>query len=283
MRLKPAQMVVIAVALGAGGVAAMLMRSRPAPAPAVEQTAAPTQAPIATVEVLVARNDLPLGKVIAPDDVVWRRWPEEAGTANFIVRRPGETGTAAVEEAVGSIVRTTFVAGEPIRAARLVKGNRGFMSAILTPGMRAIAAPIDDPSRGAGAVILPNDRVDVILARRNANADAQAEGMTHTTQTVLRNVRVLAIDQVVEERGGEKTIVGRTATLELTPAQAETLALARELGTLSLALRSLADSSAANLAGAGASDGEQPFGGQDGRLTIVRHGVRSVTTLQGQE
>lgn len=283
MRLKPAQLVVIAVALGAGGLAAMLMRSRPAPAPSVEQAAAPAPAQIATVEVLVAKNDLPMGKIIGPEDIVWRRWPEEAGTANFIVRRPGDSGTGPMDEAIGSIARSTFVAGEPLRTARLVKGNRGFMSAILTPGMRAIAAPIDDPSRGAGAFILPNDRVDVILARRNANPGAQAEGMTHSTQTVLRNVRVLAIDQVVEERGGEKTIVGRTATLELTPAQSETLALSRELGTLSLALRSLADSSAANLAGEGATDGEQPFGGQDGRLTIVRHGVRSVTTVQGQE
>lgn len=282
MRLKPAQLVVIAVALGAGGMAAMLMRGRPAQAP-VEQAAAPAPAQIATVEVLVARNDLPLGKVVAPDDVVWRRWPEEAGTASFIVRRPGDSGTAAMDETVGSIVRTTFIAGEPIRPARLVKGNRGFMSAILTPGMRAIAAPIDDPSRGAGAFILPNDRVDVILARRNASPGAQAEGMTQSTQTVLRNVRVLAIDQVVEERGGEKTIVGRTATLELTPSQSETLALSRELGSLSLALRSLADSSASNLAGEAGTEGEAPFAGQDGRVTIVRHGVRSVTTVQGQE
>jgi pilus assembly protein CpaB len=282
MRLKPAQLVVIAVALGAGVLAAMLMGGRRTPAPSVVEQSAPAPE-IPAIDVLVANSDLPLGKIIVPGDVIWRRWPEEAGSSNFITRRRGEAGNAAMDEVVGSIVRTTFVAGEPIRPARLAKGNRGFMSAILTPGMRAIAAPIDDPSRGAGAFILPNDRVDVILARRNGNAAAQAEGMTHTTATVLRNVRVLAVDQVVEERNGEKTIVGRTATLELTPAQAETLALARELGTLSLALRSLADSAVSNLAGEGAGDGETLFGSQDGRLTIVRHGVRSVTSPQGGE
>jgi len=281
MRLKPAQMVVIAVALGAGGFAAILMGGRRPPPAEVQQAAPAPEVP--SLDVLVANVDLPLGKIIQPGDVAWRRWPDDAGTGNFIVRRRGDAGTASMDETVGSIVRSAFIAGEPIRSARLVKGNRGFMSAILTPGMRAIAAPIDDPSRGAGAFILPNDRVDVILARRNGSAAAQADGMTHTTSTVLRNVRVLAVDQVVEERGGEKTIVGRTATLELTPAQSETLALARELGTLSLALRSLADSAVANLAGEGAGDGEALFGSQEGRMTIVRHGVRSVTTPQGNE
>ncbi len=275
MRLKPAQIVVIAVALVAGGLAALMMGDRRAPEPAPQPVAAPAAPQIPTVEVLVAANELPLGKIILPADVTWRRWPEEAGTGSFVVRRTGDTGSAALDEVVGSIVRTTFAQGEPLRPARLVKGNRGFMSALLTPGMRAIAAPIDDPSRGAGAFILPNDRVDVILARRINNPAAQAEGITHSTSTVLRNVRVLAVDQTVEERNGEKTIVGRTATLELTAGQAETLALARELGTLSLSLRSLADASAANLAGEGAGNGESLLGSGDGRITIVRHGVRS--------
>lgn len=276
MRLKPAQIVVIAVALVAGGLAMLLMGDRRQPEPAPQPVAAPAAPPVPTVEVLVAANELPLGKIILPADVTWRRWPEEAGTASFVVRRPGDTGSAAMDEVVGSIVRTTFAQGEPLRPARLVKGNRGFMSALLTPGMRAIAAPIDDPSRGAGAFILPNDRVDVILARRINNPAAQAEGITHSTSTVLRNVRVLAVDQTVEERNGEKAIVGRTATLELTPTQAETLALTRELGTLSLSLRSLADSAVSNLAGEGAGNGDSLFSGAgEGRITIVRHGVRS--------
>lgn len=285
MRLKPAQIVVIAVALGAGGLAAMLMGGRKAPEPVVQQ--APTPAPeMRTVDVLVAGAEIPMGKVLSPGDIQWRRWPEEAGSDNFVVRRAGDTGQAAMDEAIGSIARTSFAQGEPIRPAKLIKGGRGFMSAILSPGMRAIAAPIDDPSRGAGAFILPNDRVDVILARRTNSAAGQGDGMTHTSSTVLRNVRVLAVDQVVEEKNGEKTIVGRTATLELTPAQAETLALSRELGTLSLALRSLADSMSSNLAGETGDDGDPLFSSRHGgRMTIVRHGtVQSVpTSPQGSE
>ncbi|MCZ0736039.1 Flp pilus assembly protein CpaB [Phreatobacter sp. AB_2022a] len=285
MRLRPAQIVVIAVALGAGGLAAMLMGGRREPAPVAQPIAAP-EPTIRTVDVLVAAADVPMGKVLTSADLQWRRWPEEAGSDSFVVRRAGDTGQAAMDEAIGSIARTAFVHGEPIRPAKLIKGGRGFMSAILNPGMRAIAAPIDDPSRGAGAFILPNDRVDVILARRNAGPAAQGEGMTHTSSTVLRNVRVLAIDQVVEERNGDKAIVGRTATLELTPAQAELLALARELGTLSLSLRSLADSAAATLAGEAGDDGDPLFSTRHGgRLTIVRHGQpQSVpTTGQGAE
>lgn len=240
MRLKPAQIVVIAVALGAGGLAAMLMGDRRPPAPAPQQAAAPAPT-IQTVEVLVAAVDLPLGKIVAPGEVVWRRWPEEAGTGNFVVRRSGDAGTAAMDEVVGSIVRTTFVAGEPIRPARLVKGNRGFMSAILTPGMRAIAAPIDDPSRGAGAFILPNDRVDVIMVRKSP------EG-SYITETVLSNVRVLAIDQQIQENeDGSKSAIGTTATLELTPDQTKVIAVAQQMAErLSLALRSIADAQEAD-------------------------------------
>lgn len=285
MRLRPAQIVVIAVALGAGGLAAMLMGGRREPAPVARPTTAP-EPTMRTVDVLVAAADVPMGKVLTSEDLQWRRWPEDASSDNFVMRRAGDSGQAAMDEAIGSIARASFVHGEPIRPAKLAKGGRGFMSAILSPGMRAIASPIDDPSRGAGAFILPNDRVDVILARRNANPAGQIDGMTHTSSTVLRNVRVLAIDQVVEERNGEKTIVGRTATLELTPAQAELLALARELGTLSLSLRSLADSARATLAGEAGDDGEALFSGRPGgRLTIVRHGqAQSVpTTGQGAE
>ncbi|MEI8144007.1 MAG: Flp pilus assembly protein CpaB [Alphaproteobacteria bacterium] len=276
MRLKPAQLVVIAVALGAAGLAAMLMGGRREPQVVVQQMAPTVQ--IGTVDVLVARAEIPMGKVLSEADIEWRKWPEEAASANFVVRRAGDTSTSAIQEAIGSIARTPFVQGEPIRPGKLIKGTRGFMSAILTPGLRAIAAPIDDPSRGAGAFILPNDRVDVILARRNSQAAAQSDGLTHSSTTILNNVRVLAIDQVVEERNGEKTIVGRTATLELTPQHAEVLALARELGTLSLALRSLADSSASNLAGEAGAEGESLFGSQGNRLTIVRFGVPTTTT-----
>lgn len=281
MRLKPAQLAVIAVALGAGILAAMLMGGRPTPQ--IVQQAAPEQQPdMRLVDVLVARGEIPTGKVLTAADLEWRRWPEDATSQHFVSRRSGDNNDQALNEQVGAIARTAFVQGEPIRPNKLIRGTSGYMSAILTPGMRAIAAPIDDPSRGAGAFILPNDRVDVILARRTNAPNNTADGITHQTATVLRNIRVLAVDQTVEQRN-DKTIVARTATLELTPNQAETLALARELGTLSLSLRSLADAAASNLAGEAGSEGDGLNNPRDSRLTIVRFGVPTSTSARGGE
>ncbi len=113
------------------------------------------------------------------------------------------------------------------------------MAAILPSGMRAISTEIS-PETGAGGFILPNDRVDVILSRREKDGDARGTEST-TSETILTNVRVLAIDQTVEEKNGQRVVVGKTATLELSPRQSETLALSRQTGTLSLALRSLLD------------------------------------------
>src|SRR5438270_12341240 len=108
--------------------------------------------------------------------------------------------------------------------------------------MRAISTEIS-PETGAGGFILPNDHVDVILSRRDKEAEKASGVDVHTSETILANVRVLAIDQTVEEKNGQRVVVGKTATLELSPRQAETLTLARQLGSLSLALRSLLDAS----------------------------------------
>ncbi|GCC45561.1 hypothetical protein chiPu_0029818, partial [Chiloscyllium punctatum] len=130
----------------------------------------------------------------------------------------------------------------PIREQKLVKANgSGFMAAILPSGMRAISTEIS-PETGAGGFILPNDRVDVILSRRDKNLDQQMGGRDIvTTEILLSNVRVLAIDQAPKEKDGNNSLVGKTVTLELKPEQAETLARARQSGTLALALRSIAD------------------------------------------
>jgi len=134
-----------------------------------------------------------------------------------------------------------FVAGEPIREAKLInaKGS-GFMAAILPSGMRAVSTQIS-PETSAGGFILPNDRVDVILTHRDREAEKQAGGEVQTSETILSNVRVLAIDQNVQEKDGQKVVVGKTATLELSPRESETLVLAQRLGSLSLALRSITD------------------------------------------
>jgi pilus assembly protein CpaB len=136
------------------------------------------------------------------------------------------------------VARSPFIAGEPIREPKLVKTNgSGFMAAVLPSGMRAVSTEIS-PETGAGGFILPNDRVDVLLSKR----EKSTSGSDYvSSQVILANIRVLAIDQAPREKDGQNSVVGKTATLELKPAQAETLARARQTGTISLALRSLVD------------------------------------------
>jgi pilus assembly protein CpaB len=258
--MKAARLVVLTVAIAAGGVAAMLAGRSEKP-PEVKNAPAPQ---MATVEVLVAKADIGMGQTVSPGDVRWQEWPAAAASGNFIRKsdRPN-----AVETLSGTIARYPFVNGEPIREAKLVnsKGS-GFMAAILPAGMRAISTQIS-PETGAGGFILPNDHVDVILTRRDQAADKAAGGDTHSSETVLTNVRVLAIDQNVQEKDGQKVVVGKTATLELTPAQTETLALSQQLGTLSLALRSIADASHDT------PQSEDKSGARRAGVNIVRFGV----------
>ena len=142
------------------------------------------------------------------------------------------------------------------------------MAAVLEKGMRAVSTEIS-PETGAGGFILPNDRVDVILSRRDREAEKANGVEAHISNTILTNVRVLAIDQLVQEKEGQRVVVGKTATLELTQRQAETLAVARQTGTLSLTLRSIADGNAPD---APVSDSRN-----DNRINMIRFGVSSST------
>ena len=266
--MKAARLVVLTVAIAAGGVAAMLAGRSEKPT----EVKTPEAPKIASVEVLVAKADIPVGKTVSPGDVQWQEWPVSAASGNFIRKtdRPN-----AIEKLSGSIARAPFVGGEPIREAKLVNaGGSGFMAAILPSGMRAISTQIS-PETGAGGFILPNDHVDVILTRRESNADKNAAsggGDTHSSETILTNVRVLAIDQNVQEKDGQKVVVGKTATLELTPRQTETLALSQQLGTLSLALRSITDATH------DAPEAEDKLGGRKTGVNVVRFGVGTMTT-----
>jgi pilus assembly protein CpaB len=262
-RMNPARIAVLAVAIVAGGIAAYLVSGsdeKPAPAPVVQ---------LPTVDVLVAKNEIGLGQSVKPDDLQWQTWPAATASSNFITRtnRP-----EATKEITGSIARAPFIAGEPIREPKLVKADgSGFMAAILPTGMRAISTEIS-PETGAGGFILPNDRVDVILTRREKNA-VGADAVN--SEIILSNVRVLAIDQAPKEKEGTSALVGRTTTLELKPEQAETLARSRQLGTLSLALRSIAD---VNMVEADEDGGMRSRRGQG--VNVIRYGVVSPTTVQ---
>ena len=234
--MNAARIVVLIIALGAGGVAAYLASSSSSKQPAA-RAPEPT---INVVDVLIAKADIPLGQVVSAEQMQWQSWPADSAGTNFIRRsdRPD-----AVKQIAGAIARSPFTAGEPIREAKLVKGNgSGFMAAILPAGMRAVSTEIS-PETGAGGFILPNDRVDVILSRRD-RSDQTGGSEGANSEIILTNVRVLAIDQLPREKDGQNSVVGKTATLELRPDEAETLARARQSGTISLALRSLADATA---------------------------------------
>jgi len=267
--MNTARIVVLVIALGAGGVAAYL-------ASGYENTPAPATAPVAaqlpTVEVLVARADIGLGQTVKQEDLQWQTWPASAASGSFI-RREGRPD--AVTQIAGSIARTPLMQGEPIREQKLVKADgSGFMAAILPTGMRAISTEISAET-GAGGFILPNDRVDVLLTRRDKNAGANNNGGggdVVSTETILSNIRVLAIDQAPKEKDGQNSVVGKTVTLELKPEQAETLARSRQTGQLTLALRSIVDAKVAEK-----SDDEEPVK-RGASVNVVRYGVSSTSS-----
>jgi pilus assembly protein CpaB len=232
-RMKPARLIILVIAIASGGIAAYLAGRAP------ELPPPPPVAKLDTADVLVAAADIRIGTKLSAQDLRWQTWPASVVNGAFVLKdqHPG-----AIAELAGSTVRRTFSAGEPIVESKLVKSNgSGYMAAILPQGMRAASVEIS-PETGAGGFILPNDQVDVILSRRDKRAEKLTSIETIKGEIIFSNVPVLAIDQTVEEKGGQRTVVGKTATLELTPKQAAELAVARQMGTISLALRSLLDS-----------------------------------------
>lgn len=263
--MKAARLVVLTVAIAAGGVAAMLAgRTTKQPEPK-----APPVAKVATVDVLVAKSDIAVGNKIGPGDVAWQAWPANAKTGNFIRRKQHPN---AIEGLTGWIVRAPFVGGEPIRRQKLVQAKgSGYMAAILPAGKRAISISVSQQS-GASGFILPNDHVDIVLTSRDRQAEKATGTQTYTSRTILSDVRVLAIGQNVTEKDGKKVIIGKTATLELTPRQVETVELSRQIGSLSLALRSIAD------VGKKTPKSESDDNAKRDAVNVVRFGVTTTTT-----
>src|SRR3954470_3210668 len=264
--MNTARILVLIIALSAGGVAAYL-------ASGFENKSQPS-APIAqlqTVDVLVARSDIGLGQSVNAENLQWQSWPAATASSNFIRRSERPDATTQIS---GWIARAPFIAGEPIREPKLVNANgSGFMAAILPVGMRAISTEIS-PETGAGGFILPNDRVDVILSKREKNSGRTNATDVVKSEIILPNVRVLAIDQAPKEKDGQNTVVGKTVTLELRPEQAETLARARQTGTLALALRSMADINMVE----NRTDDQRLKRGE--AVSVVRYGIASSTVTQ---
>ncbi|HTQ14416.1 MAG TPA: Flp pilus assembly protein CpaB [Rhizomicrobium sp.] len=219
--------------------------------------AAIPQPRVVTKEVLVAGSDLQPGTPLNVNSVRWQAWPSSAVDGSFIT----QDETPSLAEAVqGTVVRAPMVAGEPVTNTKIVHADSaGFMAATLAPGMRAISVAITTET-GAGGFILPNDRVDVLLTQQN-------EGSQHSfrTRTVLSDVRVLAVDQTYKEDKDQKVVLAKTATLELTPAEAMTVQRAQASGTISLSLRPLVEGNARATA-------DRQNTQADSDVTVIRYG-----------
>lgn len=251
-----ARIVILAVAAIAAIGLALVVRNMAAsgrrPAPIQIAQIAPQ---MQTTKVLVASHDLAVGARIAPGDVTWQTFPSGGLNPIWIVDHPApaliphigpsvaraDTPPAnGMSDVTGAVVRIPFLAGEPIVPAKIVKGGQsGYLSVTLQPGMRAVAISLN-PQTGVGGFILPGDRVDILLTRKEG-AQGGSASAAPTVEMVLRNVQVLAIDQQVQPPKNAKSMVGGSATLEVPAEDVETLLGAEGRGELALALRSYAD------------------------------------------
>jgi pilus assembly protein CpaB len=233
-QMAASRIIILGVAGAAAIGAAYVAKNMTAPPPTVVESAGPSQPGVEVTEVLVASADIPMGTGVGAN-ISWQQWPS-TGVSDGFITKAAEPG--ALEELTKAVARVPIYSGEPMRRTKLVGGGQSFMSSILPAGRRAVATQIAVDT-SAGGFILPNDYVDVIMTRRAENGSATG----FVTETILQNIKVLAIDQVLQpDEKGEMSKVGSTATLELTPEQAEIITVAQQMADrLTLALRSIAD------------------------------------------
>lgn len=224
------------------GRAWILAQNQPQPQPV-----AVASKPVVTM-VVVAKSDIPVGTFLREDMLGWQAWPNDTLDPNYMVQGQNDPKTQApydTKSLVGTVARLPIAAGQPITNARIVRpGEQGFLAAALKPGMRAITVGVSETS-GIAGLVFPGDRVDLLLTHEIANSTGQTGEKRHASETVLENIRVLAIDQSLSHQTDAKqtagpAVVGKTATIEVNPKQAEMVAVAGTLGALSLSLRSLA-------------------------------------------
>lgn len=235
----------LALAGGTAYVAHGWVQSQKRPAEAAAEPAA-----VERKAVLVAAVDLAPGQFLQPEGMRWQDWPDVSLPDTYIVK-----GASPEEDLAGAVVRQPVAAGQPLTRVGVVKpGDRGFLAAVLEPGMRAVSVPVDEASSNAG-LIFPGDRVDLILTQSigGGGGEGDKSGARRVSETVLADVRVIAMGRKLRSEGADD--VGsdrvRTTTLEVDGRGAEKVALVTELGKLSLSLRSLArDTDAADSADA---------------------------------
>lgn len=203
------------------------------PAPELAEKAQESTAPM----VLVAKGNIPAGFFLRPENLRWERWPQGGLAPSYVIDTKRK-----VEDYVGAVVRVGLSDGEPITDTRVVRpGERGFLAAVLTPGFRAITVNVT-PSSGLAGLVFPGDRIDLVASFK-VEFQGKQDGASHpprfASETVESNLRVLAVDQRVDDQNKE-IVVAKTATLEVTPKQAEIIAIVAEVGKFSLSLRSMA-------------------------------------------
>jgi len=207
------------------------------------QQAAAAQVVPAGPKVLVARKPLPVGTIVDAESLTYQPWPKELVQSAYYTEGGPDSD---VSKLIGTVVRNAVTAGQPLTRGSLVGPNdRGFLAAALGPGMRAVTVPVDDETGGVGGFVFPGDRVDLVLTQE---IEGGGDGPPlKVSETIVRNVRVLATDQRIDQKnadGKTEVLKAQTVTMEATPRIAEKIAVAQSMGTLSLSLRSIADSAA---------------------------------------
>lgn len=270
------RLVVLGLAAVAAGGAAFLARGLLGGGTS-KVAAEPTPPPV-TSQVLVASADLTPGRALSIDEVRWQNWPKNSVDPSFITNATNPNLDTVVK---GTVVRSPIVAGEPITETKIVHADSAsFMSATLAPGMRAVSIAVSVASL-AGGFIQPNDRVDLVLTSQVGEG-----GKKYRATTILRNVRVLAIDQAFTDKNQKPVSDVKTATLELTPQQAERVTRAQASGTLSLSLRSLVEQLAdgrSRVAAARAKFNNNDGSESGGEVSVIRYGVMHSDSAAGGE
>jgi pilus assembly protein CpaB len=262
--MPASRLVIMAVALASAGGAGYLAMNwmQPPPPEVVEVPAGPA---VQTTEVLALTGDVAMGQPLE-GKIAWQEWPSSGVSDGFITKQDQPD---ALDKLKNSLARVSLYGGEPVRKAKLVGEGQSFMSSILPSGRRAVATQIAADT-SAGGFILPNDFVDIIMTRRKpGEGGAQAEG-AFITETILKNIKVLAIDQAIQEdEEGRRVKVGETATLELTPQQAEIITVAQQMADrLTLSLRSVTDAQEAQ----GEADYLIDGNGKRGTIRLIKSG-----------
>lgn len=263
--MRPIAIVLVVVALGIAGLTAFLAK-RFLASQATPQGQGALAVP--TTQVLVAAKDILAGAVLTDADLIWQAWPETALDRRFVLKGAGEDPR---NQFIGSIARRNLITGEPVTADRVFKQeNAGVLSGLLAPGFRAVSLAVSERT-GVAGFILPGDRVDVVLTldlkeSNSGRSGGGRSGSKHVGETILRDVRVLAVDQKLDE-GKAPALVAKNVVVEVTPQQAERLFTAEAMGTLHLALRSLTP-----------GDGEEP----EGTFAIDETVIPSITAARAQ-